>query len=360
MNQPHFIAVLTLLLPLVMSGAALGQTVDAGQNRTLKVIPTTIDLSGTSEMATGTRYSWQQLTGPGLAQIENASELHATASVRNSGTYIFRLTGTDGATTRSDDVTIQIDGDEPAGRDSQVTAYIGTVFDNFVAAEQRTYLNRNLEEVSGNTDNRMLFGFNADFRLAGNGSRQLWLFIETLHGVRSADVDCSEGDDRPAVCTGPDSIITDPSQISGQARFILKNASSFEGLGGFRFEFLPFASRSRTPLSLYVKGHLGFMAVAKNPGDVVDNHFVGLGLIATDGHLAGSYFDVGWGRTDLYAQKRLDRWKYDAYVTFPVSRSSGLAWFRPFAQVTFDSDFGGGADSIQSYLGVNFNITSLW
>ena len=242
-------------------------------------------------------------------------------------------------------------------RESGVTAYLGTAFDNFIASEQRTYLNKNLPEVSGSTDSRALFGFNADFRVLGTkgSDRQLWFYLETLHGVRSADVDCGQSENRPAICDGPD---TDPAKIGPQAKYILKNASSLEGFAGFRFELLPLQLGSGAPMKFYVKGQLGFMAVAKNPGDIVDNHFIGIGLTSTSGELEGSYFDVGWGRTDLFGKKRLDRWKYDAYVTFKVAR--GLAWLKPFAQVTVDSDFGGGADSIQSYLGFNFDLKSIW
>jgi hypothetical protein len=220
-------------------------------------------------------------------------------------------------------------------------------------------LNKNLPEVSGSTDARALFGFDANFRVLGTkgSDRQLWFYLETLHGVRSADVDCGQTENRPAVCDGPD---TDPAKIGPQAKYILKNATSFEGFGGFRFELLPLQLGSAAPMKFYVKGQLGFMAVAKNPGDMVDNHFIGIGLTSMSGELEGSYFDVGWGRTDLFGKKRLDRWKYDAYVTFKVSQSKGLAWLRPFAQVTVDSDFGGGADSIQSYLGFNFDLKAIW
>lgn len=256
-------------------------------------------------------------------------------------------------------------------RESTVTAYFGTVFDNFVPAEQRTYLNNNLKNISGETDVRELFGFDVSWRLLGKqtSNHQLWFFLETLHGVRSADIDCStkngqpldpnNRDERiPILCyEGANGDVGNIANAGTRARYVLKNATSFEGFGGFRYEFLRLQDRS---VSLYVKGQLGFMAISKGPGDFLDNHFIGLGLISTNGPLAGSYFDAGYGRTDLYENKRLDRWKYDAYVTFKLFNSEKLKWIRPFAQVTVDSDFGGGADSIQSYLGLNFDIGHLW
>jgi hypothetical protein len=245
--------------------------------------------------------------------------------------------------------------DDPTdNRISTVTAYVGSVFDNFTSSEQRVYLNTNLAQVSGSTDERFLAGFNADVRVVGKkgDARQLWFFVETLHGVRSADVDCSgAADTRPAVCSGAD---TDPTKLGKQSSYILKNASSFEALAGFRMELW----KPQPDLTIYLKGQLGMMGVAKHPGDAVDNHFAGVGLGATTGPLSGSYFDVGWGRTDLYANKRLDRWKFDGYVQFRVMKQAD--WFKPFVQVTADNDVGGGADSVQVYMGVNFDIGGLW
>ena len=350
---------LTLLLVLLGCGEVLAQkNLNAGQNKSFKSAPTKVELRGTSELGSDAKYGWTLVAGPGPVKIENAAALETAATVGDIGAYVFRLTGRKGTTTETDDVTFDVFGDGDEERGSEISGYLGEVFDNFIASEQRTYLNKNLAEVSGGTDNRFLFGFNADFRLFAKEERQLWFYLETLHGVRSADVDCTqpEEDKRPAICGGPD---TDPTKLNKQAHYILKNASSVEGFAGFRFEFLPLQLGSSSPVSLYAKGQLGFMAVAKNPGDMVDNHFVGLGLIATAGRFRGSYFDAGWGRTDLFNVKRLDRWKYDAYVTFKVSQTKGLSWFKPFFQMTVDSDFGGGADSIQSYMGFNFDLTAL-
>jgi hypothetical protein len=259
-------------------------------------------------------------------------------------------------------------------RESGVSAYIGTVFDNFVPTEQRKYLNSNLKDVAGNTDVRELFGFNADWRVLGDktSDRQLWFYIETLHGVRSADVDCSTENGLPldpanrdpkvpTLCyEGKDGDIIDLANAGAQARYILRNATSLEGFAGFRYELLKLQRGSSSGVSLYVKGQLGFMTISQGPGDFVDNHFFGLGLISTTGRFAGSFFDAGYGRTDLYDNKRLDRWKYDGYVTFSLAKEGRLAGVKPFAQITADTDFGGGADSVQSYLGFNFDLPLLF
>jgi len=239
-------------------------------------------------------------------------------------------------------------------RETTVTGYVSSVLNNFISGEQINYINKNQEKLATSTDGGWAAGFNADVRIVGSSEtkRQLWFYVETLRGVRSVDVDCSNTDKTklPAVCTDP--LEADISKLGSQAHYILKNASSFEAFTGLRLEF----AKPQKDLALYVKGQIGLMAVSKAPGDAIDNHFVGLGMTSTSGKLAGSYFDAGWGRTDLYAKKRTDRWKFDGYVQFNIPKLGDDARLYPFIQTTVDSDFGGGADSIQTFIGVNFEI----
>ena len=50
------------------------------------------------------------------------------------------------------------------------------------------------------------------------------------------------------------------------------------------------------------------------------------------------------------------RWKFDALLSFSVARD----WANPFAQIVIDSDFGPGSDSIQSFFGIDFDVTKLF
>ena len=91
-------------------------------------------------------------------------------------------------------------------------------------------------------------------------------------------------------------------------------------------------------------------------------HHVGIGLVATKGNFVNSYFEVGFGRTDLFKEHRARRFKVDGFVSvaFPDKLGKYGKTFRPFAQMTVDSDFGKGADSIQSYFGIEFDLKCLF
>jgi len=187
---------------------------------------------------------------------------------------------------------------------------------------------------------------------------QFWLFGETLHGVRSADVDCmgEKEEDKPPVCTDLDL----SKDIPGRARFILRNATSLEAFFGVRWEFFTLQSESDSPANIYLKAQAGFLSVANIGGDVVDSHHIGMGIIATKGNFLGSYVEAGWGRTDLFLDNPRDRWKIDGFLSFKVLPGKIGGVMKPFAQITVDSDLGPGSDSVQTYLGVDFDVSNLF
>ena len=73
--------------------------------------------------------------------------------------------------------------------------------------------------------------------------------------------------------------------------------------------------------------------------------------------MRGSYVEAGFGRTDLFLERSRDRWKFDGLLSFDLP---GTDWATGFAQITVDSDFGAGSDSIQSYFGIDFDVSRLW
>ena len=96
------------------------------------------------------------------------------------------------------------------------------------------------------------------------------------------------------------------------------------------------------------------------------------GLIES-GHFGGSYFEVGWGRTDLFSNfeqlddgtfVELNRWrriKIDAHLSFPLSAGQSDRWPRPFLQLFADFDpTDKTADSIQTFIGVDFDLSQLF
>jgi len=56
--------------------------------------------------------TWSKLTGPGTVTFANASSAQTTATFSTTGVYGLRLSGSDGALTRTDDVTVTVN---PAG-----------------------------------------------------------------------------------------------------------------------------------------------------------------------------------------------------------------------------------------------------
>lgn len=239
-------------------------------------------------------------------------------------------------------------------QDSPIYAsfYTGLSIDAFAADSLRRYLN---PEQSGNTRERLVAGFNFGYRLLGDSTgRQLWLYGETIHGVRSADVDCQENPDLPLCQQNP----FDPTNAPEKTLAILREATSLEAFVGLRWEFLTIQDDTDDVAALYVKGQAGFLTVSEFGGDLVDVHHVGAGLTVTGGDYAGSYIEFGFGRTDLYKENSGRRLKVDAYLSWTVGLFEAFGAY-PFAEITVDSDFGKGSDSVQSYLGIDFSLDCL-
>ena len=206
---------------------------------------------------------------------------------------------------------------------------------------------------------QLIAGFDFEYRVVGDASEdgtrpQLWLYGETVHGVRSGDTDCEAQPDTD-VCT---TLARDPP-ASGQQRnaslAIFRKATSFEGFTGLRLELLSLRRESTDAAStLYVKGQLGFLTVGGQGGDVRDIHHAGLGLMLTNGPLVGSYFEIGRGVNDVFLDGR-KRFKLDALLLFDTRRA-----VTPFAQLVVDTDMGNGPDSIQSYFGFDIDVRRLF
>jgi hypothetical protein len=236
------------------------------------------------------------------------------------------------------------------------SGYIGLGVDSFAAGEIKKVLNRG--DSSGQKE-RFVGGFDFAYRLFGDpkkegawksGDQQLWLYGGTTHGVRSADVDCSVNSD---VCKD----VFDVTAIPQRFFYVLRNASSLEGFMGARWEFATLNGGHDSPARAYLKAQAGFLTVTNGIDDVYDIHHVAAGLIATKGRFRDSYFELGFGRTDLFAENRRRRFKVDGFLSWKVG---GLELLRPFAQIKVDTDLGRGSDSIQSYFGIDFDLDCLF
>jgi hypothetical protein len=247
--------------------------------------------------------------------------------------------------------------------------YVGLSVDTFAGDETLKYLN---PQDAGQTHERAVGGFDFAVRLMGdkNLARPLdlshrwqwvnnfWLVGETVHGVRSADVNCStQGTDSP-LCA---KTLTPPANPGDQLFTIIRSATSLEGYGGLRWEFLGIQQQSETPMNVYLKAQAGFLDIAGQNGSALAMHDVALGAIATKGDYVNSYLEVGWGRSDTFAKKH-SRKKIDAYLERKIDwleTEKGNPWMSFFAQITIDTDIGHGSDAIQSYIGFNFDLKRL-
>jgi hypothetical protein len=237
----------------------------------------------------------------------------------------------------------------------EASTYLGLAIDTFASGDTRKYLNPNAP--SGPLE-RMVGGIDFGYRLVGQPllrsevlhwawANQLWVYGETVHGVRSSDIDCSKN---PTFLTCQTALAI-PGRAADQILYTFRNATSLEGFAGLRYEFLTLQPRSLSPANLYVKAQAGFLTVSGTAGAAKAVHHVGLGAVATKGGFQDSYLEFGFGRNDLFAEHRLSRWKVDAYLSKALS--NGVSFF---VQMTVDTDIGPGADSIQSFLGFNFDL----
>lgn len=233
---------------------------------------------------------------------------------------------------------------------AQAHIFIGSAIDSFAARELNNYLN---PEASGDTSDfeRLVGGVLFGYRLKGDPTKakesQLWVYGWTRHGVRSTDIDCKANEKLPTCQTA-----LAPVANQGDAfLFILRNATSLEGAGGFRWEFRQLQSGGDSSARLYLHGEYGFLAVSGDDDDLLDMSKIGLGFIVTKGRYQGSHLEVGFGQSRVFETDSNGRLKIDGLIKWEFGANiSGIA------QINIDSDAGSGADSIQSYLGFAYSF----
>ena len=237
----------------------------------------------------------------------------------------------------------------PAESPINIGIFVGSSIDSFAAGDLRKYINPN---DSGTLSEQLVAGFDFDYQLAAGRKRSLWLYGETVHGARSGEVDCSEDANATKDACKIASLDT-PSSLAPLA--IFRKATTLEGMIGLRGELAelgPPGARS----AFYLKGQLGFLSVAGRGGDLVDMHHAGVGLRLKEGAFTNSYFEVGYGRNDLF-DKNTGRTKIDAYLTFGRASNPKA---KPFFQMVIDSDFKPGPDNIQTFFGLDLDVLELF
>jgi RHS repeat-associated protein len=118
--------------------------VNAGADQTI-AFPATATLHGSvcdDALPAGTplAISWEKVSGPGSVSFSNVNSVNPTVTFSAAGLYVLRLTGSDAASTMSDEVTIVVtEGNQPptvnAGADQTITLpdaanLNGTIFDD--------------------------------------------------------------------------------------------------------------------------------------------------------------------------------------------------------------------------------------
>lgn len=234
----------------------------------------------------------------------------------------------------------------------EIYPYLGVAIDNFAASSANDYFNH---EDSGETKTRETFGVWFQYPLGksdptsdascnagatGSGA-SVWLYGQTAHGVRSAELDCSNSSD--GICSD-----SSPSQSLG----ILRDASSLEAMLGIRWE--PFEFQNGNSAGYFVL-QSGFVSVEDGVDDAAEISHVGFGARIRSGDYRNSFVEIGIGKNDLILDRNTDRIKINARLV-----KDDFDWFGPgggligFIHIAVDVDGHSGPDSIQTYLGITY------
>ena len=252
--------------------------------------------------------------------------------------------------------------------------YTGMAFDSFAPAEVGNYrdddgnLIRYANPAAGGmSKSSFIAGTDFSFRVAGDpeSRRQFWLTGQTVHGVRSADVNCTD-ESRPQICES-----LSPDAPSEKFLYALAHATSLEATLGGRFEFKPRQKSPNFASVFYLTGRAGVQLLDDGISDAWDAYHLGGGWLAVKGPFEGSYLESGWGRTDLFfTPSRRWKWhrvKFDGFLSMPlpVPVLQRLAFWekmpRVFLQLYADFDpVGDDADSVQIFVGFDTDLTRLF
>lgn len=273
----------------------------------------------------------------------------------------FLVTQVHGDTPREVGASSAIELPQDERPDFSATFFIGSAIDNFAAGEVSSYLNPDASGEPGVFE-RPIGGVQFAYRLFASahrrqskpaGERQLWVHGLTVHGVRSSDVDCTN-DPNLSVCRAFENE-TDPA---GRFLYIVRNASSLEAQIGLRWELATLRRGGGHAARAFLGAQAGFATVAGIGEDIVDLHHVGVGLTTSEGRFRDSFLELGYGRSDFFAVNANKRWKLNALLSWWPDGWKGKV--SGFARILVDADLGDGADSIQSYFGLRFDLGQLF
>lgn len=258
----------------------------------------------------------------------------------------------------------ECEGETPAPDERQsfdTTGYAGVAYDNFAAPAltgDKAFFN---PQDAGTSRTRFIMGTDTEGRVLGKPGQnlQLWLYGETLYGVRSQDVDCNTEPAKSTVCKD----VQSPANF----HYILAHASTLEFYFGPRLELFTFQRSTSMPGKLYLDARFGYLALAESAGTTTANHHVGIGILGPAGPFIGSAIEIGVGKTDALAQTKptsftdgWNRFKLDGYLTFEAPSVLKMIAHRMFIEFYVDRSMGGkDPDAIQTFIGAEYDIRKL-
>jgi hypothetical protein len=260
-------------------------------------------------------------------------------------------------TTCGDDRVIKRVIDER--RALEANGYVGQVFDQFAPAEVGNYAQT---PDGGTIQSRWTAGSNIAYRFIGSPSsrQQLWGSLYTLHGLRTADVDCTKQPDVP-VCRNN-------ATVDQKFLQVIEHASTIEIHTEVRYEFMTLQPDSDTPVRLFGAFRFGFIDLEGVP-KCRESDTITLGFLVPSGTFRGSSAQFGLARSDLFqpGQHGFNRFKGVGTLTFdliPSLASRAQIWkripgsMRFFLAVSVDrSRKDDMPDAVQSYVGILFDFT---
>jgi hypothetical protein len=252
--------------------------------------------------------------------------------------------------------------EKPEARDDrevfESSGYLGWAFDNFAPALG------SLPSTDPGSHTRLLAGVDAQYRLVGDKHDpfQVWLATFTLHGVRSADVDC----------TNPAAAALCGTDQGKKFIAIFQNATSLEAHFDLRVELATLQRRSELPSKVFAVARFGFIdlstddavvngnVVSVNPLKVFNNDMLGGGILSPAGPFKNSNATVGWGRSERFqSNPGWNRLKINGTLVFDLMPS--FKDRRMFVQINVDRNPGGpGPDAVNTYVGVDIDLRRIF
>jgi len=245
----------------------------------------------------------------------------------------------------------------------EASGFLGSVFDNFAPNVAGGYVNPESAVGASTVKTRWTAGVTAQYRLWGNpgDTRQLWLSSYTLHGVRTADVNCNDSP-QPPVCSTK--ATTDQKFL-----YIVQHASTLEAHVDAHFEFLTLQKDSEMPIKVFAAARFGFLDLEGAPR-VYNSNSLGVGVLAPKGAFRNSLAQVGWGLSEQFgSDPKWNRLKINGLLAFdlmPSLRDRVEFWkrfggaTRFFVEISVDRNLRQGPDAVQTYVGLLFDLRQVF